>query len=400
MRPMMVSLYTGIGGLDAGLEHAGFHVVACVERDSNARKTLVRLRPEWPLLEEGDACRLNESDWRDHLGGTEVDLLAGGPPCQPFSHAASWARPASAFDDDRADCVGAFFRTVRWLRPRAILMESVPGLANHHMHRLRGFLGSVNRYAGTNYRWNVFQLLASDWGVPQARRRAILVADRDGRGLDLPPPTHAEVPGPGQHRYTSAWDALASVGEPDVVPHLAPTGRWAGLLPSIPEGENYLFHTLRGGGEPLFGWRTRYWAFLLKLSKSRPAWTLSANPGPAHGPFHWANRRLSERELAALQTFPLATHLGVSHHVAQRLLGNAVPSALGELLGRAVGRQWLDRDWADALELIPRLRSDCPDAGRPAPMPDDYRTLGLRPPDHPGEGRGPGAALRRARSRR
>src|SRR5437773_1819204 len=101
-RPTLVSLFTGIGGLDAGLERAGFEVVASVEQSPSARGVLIRLRPDLPLLGEPDACALTKSDWRDHIGRTEIDLLAGGPPCQPFSHAASWARPESAFDDDRA----------------------------------------------------------------------------------------------------------------------------------------------------------------------------------------------------------------------------------------------------------------------------------------------------------
>ena len=76
----------------------------------------------------------------------------------------------------------------------------------------------------------------------------------------------------------------------------AARGGWADLLPSIPEGQNYLWHTDRGGGRPLFGYRRRFWSFLLKLSKHRPSWTLSAQPGPSTGPFHWTNRPLAVRE--------------------------------------------------------------------------------------------------------
>ena len=79
-------------------------------------------------------------------------------------------------------------------------------------------------------------------------------------------------------------------------------GKWAGLLPTIPEGENYLFHTRLGGGRPLFGYRTRYWSFLLKLAKDEPSWTLQAHPGPATGPFHWANRPLTVQEMLRLQS--------------------------------------------------------------------------------------------------
>src|SRR6185369_15502643 len=104
------------------------------------------------------------------------------------------------------------------------------------------------------------------------------------------------------------------------------------LLPSIPEGENYLHHTPRKGGLPLFGWRTRYWSFLLKLAKNQPSWTIQAQPGSAIGPFHWQNRRLAWQEMAALQTFPREFEIASSTVEIQRQIGNAVPSLMAEIL--------------------------------------------------------------------
>ena len=89
-------------------------------------------------------------------------------------------------------------------------------------------------------------------------------------------------------------------------------GKWADLLPTIPEGQNYLWHTNRGGGSQLFGWRTRYWSFLLKLAKNLPSWTIQAHPGSSIGPFHWRNRKLSVPEMCRLQTFPTAWNSNVA----------------------------------------------------------------------------------------
>ena len=79
----------------------------------------------------------------------------------------------------------------------------------------------------------------------------------------------------------TAWDAIGHLDHETWPRELNPTGRWAALLPSIPEGHNYLWHTPRNdqnGSEPLFGWRTRYWSFLLKLAKNQ---TLVDDPSRA-----------------------------------------------------------------------------------------------------------------------
>src|SRR5439155_22957045 len=173
--------------------------------------------------------------------------------------------------------------------------------------------------------------------------RCIRVASRDGTAFRFPELTHGDD-SDGQQSlldtYRTAWDAIGSL-TPSPSEDLEVRGRWAGLLPSIPEGHNYLWHTDRMGGLPLFGWRRRFWSFLLKLAKNRPSWTIQAQPGPAVGPFHWENRRLSVRELCRIQTFPDDVNVVGGRGSAQRQVGNAVPSLLAEVVGRAVREQLL-----------------------------------------------------------
>jgi DNA (cytosine-5)-methyltransferase 1 len=197
----------------------------------------------------------------------------------------------------------------------------------------------------------------------------------------------------GLQPFLTAWDAIGDL-EHTSDPTLRVTGKWADLLPSIPEGSNYLWHTARGGGEPLFGWRTRYWTFLLKLAKDKPAWTLQAQPGPAVGPFHWRNRRLSLKELSRLQTLPIDYILKCNIRVAQRLLGNAVPSALAEKLGYEIRRQFFGDSVPEALSLIPERRDGLPPAIPQTPVPEKYRVLAGDHADHPGTGLGPRALSR------
>jgi DNA (cytosine-5)-methyltransferase 1 len=163
------------------------------------------------------------------------------------------------------------------------------------------------------------------------------------------------------------------------------------LLPSIPEGENYLWHTNRRGGTPLFGWRTRYWSFLLKLAKRLPSWTVQAQPGAAIGPFHWNNRRLTFDELCRLQTFPDGLHIDCGRTEMQRMLGNAVPSLIGEIMAREIRYQLLGTKKRGKLRLLPPRRDVIPRPVRVAPVPSIYHEhIGVHEA-HPGTGKGRGA---------
>src|SRR5262249_1264138 len=150
-------------------------------------------------------------------------------------------------------------------------------------------------------------------------------------------------------------------------PALAVGGKWADLLPSIPEGENYLWHTPRGGGLPLFGWRTRYWSFLLKLAKDRASWTIQAQPGSATGPFHWHNRKFAGGERARLKTSPDSPAFDRGRRALQKMLGNPVPSLVAGVLARETRRQLLDAPRRRAkLDFLPPRRKTIPPPGHPA----------------------------------
>ena len=227
------------------------------------------------------------------------------------------------------------------------------------------------------------------WRAPAPQPTSSSSAARDGAEFDFRCRYVAEepdlaIPTP----YRTAWDAVGDV-VPDADEDLSPRGKWADLLPSIPEGKNYLFHTDRDAGLPLFGWRRRYWSFLLKLAKRLPSWTIQAQPGPAIGPFHWSNRRLSHRELCRLQTFPDDVRILGNRISVQRQIGNAVPSLLGEVLGRAIRVQLLGlAPVKRPLRLLPPDRSPAPQPERPASVPGRFRQLIGEHSPHPGTGLG------------
>lgn len=398
-RPLTVlSCFSGAGGLDLGLEAAGFDTVGLLETDDDARSTLGANRPTWTLLKPSDVVEAGRELRPKDVGlrARALDLLAGGPPCQPFSKAGQWATGSLAgMTDPRGQAVLGMLDLLESFRPRAMLIENVSGFLTGAVSAekiISRRLDEINTRHGTRYvlSWHVVD--AADYGVPQHRSRVLATAFRDGTVLDVPPTaTHTD------DRRT-AWDALSRVTVADP-PQAA--GKWADLLPCVPEGSNYLHLTKRGGGPELFGWRTRYWSFLLKLARDRPSWTLPASPGPGTGPFHWDNRPLAAEERLALQGFPADWRLAGEARDQVRLAGNATPPPLAEAAGRqiagALGRpQTLPED--GLLLAVPKAdrRPDPPRTA--AALPRRYAAFVGTKHEHPGTGAGPGRVPKDARA--
>ena len=405
-RPRVISVFSGAGGLDYGFEAAGFDTAAAVEIDGDSCAPL-RANRRWPVIER-DIFDVPTGELLEVAGlrKREADVVIGGPPCQPFSKAGYWARGDSLrLDDPRANTLSAYMRVVEEALPRTFLLENVEGLA--YAGKAEGLQLLMERVAGINRRCKtsyqpVFKVLrAVDYGVPQQRERVLMIASREGDPFSFPAPTHRDpqeaaplLAGFDQPTFRTAWDAIGDV-EPEPNEDLDMRGKWARLLPSIPEGENYLWHTDRGGGKPLFGWRRRYWSFLLKLAKDRPSWTIQAQPGPAIGPFHWKNRRLSMRELCRLQTFPDDVRITGSRTEVQRQLGNAVPSLLAEVIAREIAVQLLDkRRSKTAPKLLPPHRLPVPPRERVQAVPREFLKLAGDHSPHPGTGLGNAAVMR------
>jgi DNA (cytosine-5)-methyltransferase 1 len=396
-KPSVLSLFTGLGGLDFGFEAAGFDTRVAVEIDPLCCKSL-RASRRWTII-ESDLLAIS-TDQVLSAGGLEagdVDVLIGGPPCQPFSKSGWWKSGDSLrLDDPRASTLRGYLRVLEEARPRSFLLENVEGLAfggkDEGLRLLLSAVRRINAANGTCYRPVVITLNAADFGVPQTRTRVFVIAARDGTVFEAPKATHHDLSlvddESGREAWLTAWDAIGEMPNGDEE-GLALTGKWADLLPSIPEGQNYLWHTDRLGGVPLFGWRRRYWNFLLKLAKNRPAWTIQAQPGPATGPFHWRNRRLSGPELARLQTFPRDITVVGNRGDVQRQIGNAVPSLLAEVLAREMRRQFFGARRSNAAPRLMLRRSPSVPAAEPcARVPAKFLGLIGTHVAHPGTGRG------------
>jgi DNA (cytosine-5)-methyltransferase 1 len=270
--------------------------------------------------------------------------------------------------------------------PYAFIIENVYGLAykgkDEGLVYLEERLKKINGEKKTKYSFTWKVLNAAHYGVPQVRERVFIIGCRDGKKFIFPAPSYSAEDTKNSDElfsfesYRCAWDAIGDLDDSGEAPFPSKVGGiWGGLLPSIPEGKNYLWHTNRGKGKELFGWRSRYWSFLLKLSKNMPSWTIQAQPGTAIGPFHWKNRRLTMREMARLQTFPDDVEvLGGTSNV-QRQIGNAVPSLLAEVLGRELMLQYFDVESTQELKLLPPMRRPIPAPEELSPVPAKYKPV-------------------------
>ena len=414
MKPRkLISLFTGAGGLDLGFEAAGFETTVAVEMDNRCVETLRKNR-SWPII-HNDIHQVPSEQILSTSGlkKSEADLLIGGPPCQPFSKSGFWATGESKrLEDPRASTLDEYLRILEDTLPKAFLLENVAGIAfkgkSEGLDYFKSQISKINRRQKTNYQVEAFRVNAANFGVPQIRERMLFVAHREGLPFGELDPTHGwhrdenqqlDFIDHGLAEPTNAWDAIGHLA-PQKEEDLSIRGKWADLLPTIPEGENYLYHTERGNGDALFGWRRRFWNFLLKLSKNKPSWTLTAQPGPATGPFHWENRHLSAQELCALQTFPPNYRIVGSRSDAQKQVGNAVPSALAEIVALKMRARYFSESKCEDLpaSLVPKKARSTPPPESLKRVPKKYKELIGDHSAHPGTGKGYGAEKLKASS--
>jgi DNA (cytosine-5)-methyltransferase 1 len=343
-----VSLFSGCGGLDLGLQRAGFTTIFASDIDSYCAESYAQNFPGVPFCQAtaGDltSARLAETSRAATLG--IVDLLAGGPPCPPFSKSRFYRTDKPrALDDAVADeTINAYLKILEEVRPRAFILENVAGLAYKiHESALDLILTTASELG---YRITAEVINAADYGVPQMRERFFVVGMID-QTFRFPAPTHSKpsaeelLPTP-LRPWVTAGEAI---GDLDTEANADDAGHFAGgkynhLLREIPPGDNYLYFTAkRGHPNPQFEWRKRYWSFLLKLSPDLPSWTIQARRSNNMGPLHWRNRILRIEEVKRLQTFPDNWHLAGTLERQWRQVGNAVPPLLAEQLGRALADQ-------------------------------------------------------------
>lgn len=324
--PVCADVFCGAGGLSTGLLDAGVAVRVGIDSDAPSIETFdLNHRPRGAKGMQVDVRGMSGDELRK-LAGDSIDLLAGGPPCQPFSVAGR----RRGLDDIRGDLIFEFVRLLDESHAEAFVFENVPNLATVAGGEVLASLEQAFRDAG--YSATHATLYAADYGVPQMRRRLFVVGARD-RHIPMPPPaTHAAEPSLlGPRPYATVAEALDDL--PDVeapkaeeIPNHEPTFHSEGMLDAFARLEP-------GKREP----KSRH----DRLHPDRLGYTLRAGTGnfsPLRPVHHIYDRVLSVRECARLQSFP-DTFIWpdtMARLQQYRQVGNAVPPLLAQAVARHV----------------------------------------------------------------
>uniref|UniRef100_UPI004048BA58 DNA cytosine methyltransferase n=1 Tax=Polynucleobacter sp. TaxID=2029855 RepID=UPI004048BA58 len=178
-----LSLFSGGGGLDLGFDRAGFEHVASYELIPICGETLLLNRPSWNVFSGPESGDVTKVDWKKFRG--KVDVIHGGPPCQPFSIAGGQLGHA-----DERNMWGEFNRAVNEIKPKAFVAENVLGLMGA---KFDWFVKTQILDQLSDYRIIKFEVNAADFGVPQIRRRVFFVGFRAKKSFDnfeIPVATH------------------------------------------------------------------------------------------------------------------------------------------------------------------------------------------------------------------
>jgi DNA (cytosine-5)-methyltransferase 1 len=332
-----IDLFCGAGGLTLGLKRAGFNVVAGVELYPEIAKTYKANHPEVKLLIK-DVWEVTGKELFDLIGLKSIDLLAGCPPCQGFSKLTDKYHRK----DSRNDLVLEMVRLVQEMSPKMVMMENVSGLATRGKPILDEL---VRRLEHLGYLVNKEVLQLADYGVPQSRRRLVLLA---GKGFYIPMPKRTHCEQGDKKVKLKPWLTLADV--------LTGNSNPVALSTAIREGgpQKFNWHVVRDLTETSV---LRYKA--TKPGASRYSLPMDLRPRchrnrkkgfpnvygrlcwdqvpptitggcttPAKGRFGHPHRlrTISVREAAAIQTFP--THYRFETKfmdTACDLVGNALP---------------------------------------------------------------------------
>ncbi len=339
-QPITLSLFSGAGGLDIGFHLAGFHIVACVEKEpvfcDTLRSNVGRFFDE--------RCQILSRDIRDldpsEINNQQIDFIIGGPPCQSFSAIGRRAGGAEGIRNERGSLFEHYCRFVKHFQPKGFVFENVRGILGSN--KGEDWKRIISAFSDLGYRLFYRILDTADYDVPQHRERLLMVGLREG-DFSFPRPTRGSNSSTNTPHMT-ALEAIEDLQDPTEICHIYP-GKHGKLLAEVPPGMNYHYFTREMGyPHPVFAWRSRFSDFLYKADPHKPVRTIVAQLGAYSGPFHWKNRKFTFPEFKRLQSFPDDYLFSGSNNIALKQLGNSVPPVFANHIALAVRQQVFQSD--------------------------------------------------------
>ncbi len=372
-KPAVLSFFSGAMGLDLGLEKAGFDIRLACEFDKYCRQTIELNKPHIALL--GDIMKHKADDVLKAAGFTrqdDIDVIAGGPPCQAFSTAGK----RRGFNDDRGNVFLKYIDLALDIRPKFIVIENVRGLLScpmeHRPHDQRGegfpdlskdeLKGGalnfvLNRLENSGYGVSFNLYNSANFGTPQIRERVIIICSRDGMTPPFLQPTHSEDGSFNLPKWKTFKSCVSNIDEHHHLHFpekrlkyyklLRPGENWKSLPENLQrEAMGKSFYS--GGGKT---------GFLRRLAWNKPSPTLVTHPAmPATDLAHpEENRPLSIEEYKRIQEFPDSWELAGPLIQQYKQVGNAVPLGLGVAVGKLL-KDLIDGRSFNSFEYFPFSR--------------------------------------------
>jgi DNA (cytosine-5)-methyltransferase 1 len=337
-----IDMFSGAGGFTIGLKAAGLHPVAALDNDQDVEATHRENHPEIPLLNMDASTKAAISELKS-LGGDNLFLLAGGPPCQGFSvfgkRRFTHTRKYDPASDPRNQLVFAFVEGIKALRPQWVVMENVAGFASlDDGSFVKTVVRRLKQLGYQSVEWRI--LNAADYGVPQQRKRFVLIANRSGHIIPWPKAKYFLDPREWQNSYRTVGEVISDLADPSSYSthscHVPMSHK-----PDLIERYRYIKEGKRLVPEELpvrlrKGYRTdkvkNFSHVFRRLDRNAPSGTLV--PGHNAFPIHpWLDRAITVREAARIQTFPDSVRFLGSRQKQCIQVGNAFPPLLAQVIG-------------------------------------------------------------------
>lgn len=347
----VLDLFCGAGGFSEGFRQAGFNIIAGIDNDQLALETYKNNFAN-SLALNIDLAKVDADNLKalSLLTKNKIDVIIGGPPCQGFSIAGKRLK-----DDPRNTLYKAYLDIIKTHNPKAIVLENVPTILSLHGGHIAKQI--EQDFNNLGYKTSVFTLTASDYGVPQKRKRTFFVALKKNILMPIPTPVTPNKP-ITTHEALSDLPLLENESGCEILTYSSPTKnnyqkyardkskyiynhcavihteKTRNIIKLVPDGGNYkdLPANLRNTRRVNIAWT--------RMNSKKPCFTIDA--GHNHHFHYKANRVPTVRECARIQSFPDKFRFYGTRTSQYRQVGNAVPPLVAKLIAINLKEKLLD----------------------------------------------------------